>query len=73
MSTDTVKGIGRELVLGLLGVGICFADLNLAMPEVYEIMYSSPGFWIFTLSPYLGLQPVRSIDWALKSLKNPGE
>ena len=72
MSTDTVKGIGRELFLWL-GVGVCFVGLNLAMPKVYEIMYSSPGFWIFILSPYLGLKLVRSIDWARKSLKNPGD
>lgn len=74
-STDTLKGIVRESFLLLLGACVCYLGLNIAISgdPWADIMYTSPGFWIFILSPYLGLQLVRSIRWAGKNLKNPGE
>ncbi|MDJ0955824.1 MAG: hypothetical protein QNI91_03145 [Arenicellales bacterium] len=70
-----LKGIGREVFLLLFGAGIGYGCLQLALLGDSEatIMYLSPGFWIFMLAPYLGLQLVRSIKWAGDNLKNPGE
>ena len=63
---NTVKGIGRESFLLLFGAWVSYVCLRLALlgdPDV-DIRYSSPGFWLFIVSPYLGLQLIRSIKWA---------
>lgn len=74
-NTGILKGVGRELFLLLFGAGIGYACLRLALlgDTEADIMYLSPGFWIFMLAPYLGLQLVRSIKWAGDNLKDPGE